>query len=96
MKQLICKLISPMVFLLIPHIVIGMEYGFNANQIAGEYSLTKSSEQKLIQAGLEQQADLYKTLYILQSVNGLEIEAQNSQQGGAPLTASAKNPYGTG
>ncbi len=84
---------SPMVFLLIPHIVIGMAYGFNANQIAGEYSLTKSSEQKLIQAGLDQQADLYKTLYILQSVNGLEIEAQNSQQGGEPLTASAKDPY---
>ncbi|MDM8537294.1 serine hydrolase [Desulfobacterales bacterium HSG17] len=92
-KKFIYEIILLIILLTVPTIALGMASGIDANQIVGEYTLTKSSEHKLIQAGLNQQVDIYKTLYILQSVNGLEIEAQNSQQGGAPLIASTIDPY---
>ncbi|MCP3888830.1 MAG: serine hydrolase [Desulfobulbaceae bacterium] len=86
------KLILSVILLSIPCVAIGMDYTFNNDQIIGEYTLTKTSEQKLIQIGLKQEVNVYKTIYILQSINGLEIEAPNSQLGGAPLIASSKDP----
>ncbi len=85
------KILVFFILLLIPQVGFAMDRAIDSTQIIGEYTLTKASEQQLIKVGMKQMANSYKTLYILQNVDSIEIEPQHLP--GIPLVPTTTDPY---
>ncbi len=72
--------------LLIPSLCYSQTDPPDFRNLVGEYALTESSEKDLLEAGVDAESiDLYRTLYLLKCVDGLQIESQNMQGKGGMI-----------